>query len=83
MSADQARGFPLSVVSAALSAALAGFGGSVAIVLQAARAVGVPDILALVSAWGACPGPCCEADLDGSGAVTFADLLAQIAAWGG
>ena len=44
LSADQVRGFPLSTVSAAISAALVGFGGSVAIVLQAARAVGAnPD----------------------------------------
>ena len=37
---SETRAFPFSVVSCALSAALVGFGGSVALILEAARAVG-------------------------------------------
>ena len=38
------------------------------------------DLLAVLSAWGPCPG--CDADLDDSGAVNFSDLVAVLAAWG-
>jgi len=46
--------------------------------------VNLADLLALLAAWGPCPGggqPCDE-DLDGSGTVDLADLLALLAAWG-
>ncbi|MBT8485754.1 MAG: hypothetical protein KJO43_09250, partial [Phycisphaerae bacterium] len=42
--------------------------------------VGFSDLLAVIAAWGPCPG--CPADLDGSGDVGFSDLLTVIAAWG-
>ena len=38
------------------------------------------DLLAVLAAWGPCPG--CKEDIDGSGTVDFADLLAVLAAWG-
>jgi hypothetical protein len=37
------------------------------------------DLLALLAAWGPCPG--CPEDLDDSGAVGFSDLLILLAAW--
>ncbi len=42
------------------------------------------DILAVVAAWGLCPGAVedCGADLDGDAAVTQADLLLVLANWG-
>lgn len=46
--------------------------------------VGVPDLLAVINAWGPCPAPC-AADLapaGGDGAVGVPDLLAIINAWG-
>jgi hypothetical protein len=42
--------------------------------------VGFQDLLALLAAWGPCPG--CPEDLDGSGEVGFQDLLELLAAWG-
>lgn len=41
--------------------------------------VGVGDLLAVLSAWGACPG--CPADLDGDGDVGVSDLLTVLANW--
>lgn len=38
------------------------------------------DLLAILAAWGPCPG--CPEDIDGNGTVDFADLLAVLAAWG-
>ena len=48
--------------------------------IDGSGAVGVDDLLALISAWGPCSG--CDADIDGSGAVGVDDLLALISAWG-
>jgi hypothetical protein len=48
-------------------------------------AVGITDLLALLAAWGPCPGPCppaCPADLDGDCTVGITDLLALLAGWG-
>jgi polyhydroxybutyrate depolymerase len=42
--------------------------------------VDVQDLLALLAAWGSCPG--CPEDIDGNGAVDVTDLLALLAAWG-
>ncbi len=47
--------------------------------------VGTADMLALLAAWGACPGPCpptCPADLDGDCSVGTADFLILLANWG-
>ncbi len=45
--------------------------------------VGVPDLLALLAAWGACPPVGgCPADLNGDGDVGVPDLLALLASWG-
>lgn len=41
--------------------------------------VGFTDLVALLAAWGPCPG--CPADLDGDGEVTFDDLVALLANW--
>ncbi len=38
------------------------------------------DLLAVLSAWGACEG--CPEDVTGDGVVNFADILAVLAAWG-
>ena len=43
-------------------------------------AVGIVDFLALLAAWGPCPG--CPEDLDDDGAVGIIDFLALLAAWG-
>jgi sugar lactone lactonase YvrE len=43
-------------------------------------AVGLTDLLSVLSAWGACPG--CPADVDGDDDVGFPDLLAVLIAWG-
>jgi len=46
--------------------------------------VGVTDFLALLAAWGPCPGPCppsCPADLDGDCAVGITDFLLLLANW--
>ncbi len=46
-------------------------------------AVGVGDILAVLSAWGPCPHQTeCPEDLDADGKVAFSDLLVVLAAWG-
>ncbi|MFK7960015.1 MAG: hypothetical protein AB8G96_05760 [Phycisphaerales bacterium] len=51
--------------------------------LDADRAVGFADLLALLATWGPCPtGEFCDADLDFDGTVNFADLLALLAAFG-
>jgi hypothetical protein len=42
--------------------------------------VGFSDLLAVLSAWGPCPG--CHEDIDGDGNVAFADLLEVLSAWG-
>ncbi len=45
-------------------------------------AIGVADLLALLAAWGACPGgDACLADLDGDLTVGVADLLALLSGW--
>ena len=47
--------------------------------------VGVPDLLALLAAWGPCAGPCppaCSEDLDGDCAIAVPDLLILLANWG-
>ena len=41
--------------------------------------VSLPDLLAVLSAWGECT--CCPEDLDGDGVVSFADLLIVLAHW--
>jgi hypothetical protein len=41
--------------------------------------VGVPDLLAVLAAWGPCPG--CPEDLDDDGMVGASDLLAVLSAW--
>ena len=43
-------------------------------------AVNVTDLLAVLAAWGECPG--CPEDLDGDGNVGIADLLELLASWG-
>ncbi len=45
---------------------------------------GMRDVLAVLSAWGECPGvpDPCPADLDGDGRVDISDLLVVIAGWG-
>ncbi len=48
--------------------------------LDANGAVGFSDLLAILAAWGPCPG--CPEDLDGGGGVGFADILLVLAAWG-
>lgn len=47
--------------------------------LDASGDVGFPDLLVLLTDYGAAGGP---ADLDGSGAVGFPDLLVLLTAWG-
>jgi len=45
----------------------------------------VTDLLAVISAWGACPPPClpaCAADLNGDCSVNVSDLLEVISNWG-
>ena len=48
--------------------------------LDANGSVGFSDMLAILAAWGPCPG--CPEDVDGNGAVAFADILIVLAAWG-
>jgi hypothetical protein len=46
-------------------------------------AVGVEDLVALITAWGACPIDAeCPADLNGDGVVDVADLVSLIVNWG-
>ncbi|MHC4808800.1 MAG: hypothetical protein ACYTEV_00330 [Planctomycetota bacterium] len=47
--------------------------------------VGFGDVLAVLAAWGGCPGPPadCPGDVDGDGVTGFGDLLAVLAAWSG
>lgn len=49
--------------------------------VDADGSVTVTDLLAVLSAWGAC-GECCPEDTDDSGAVNVTDLLAVLSAWG-
>jgi outer membrane protein assembly factor BamB len=44
--------------------------------------VGIVDFLALLAAWGPCPGEYCPADLNGDGNVGIVDFLALLGAWG-
>ena len=46
--------------------------------------IGTADLLALLAAWGPCPGPPgpCVADLDENGTVGTGDLLILLARWG-
>ncbi len=47
--------------------------------------VNVPDLLALLAAWGPCSVPCpptCVADVNGDCLVGVPDLLALLANWG-
>ena len=52
--------------------------------------VRVPDLIILLSGWGACPEPCtqgepadtCAADLDGNCEIRVPDLIILLAAWG-
>ncbi|MHC5015144.1 MAG: choice-of-anchor Q domain-containing protein [Planctomycetota bacterium] len=47
--------------------------------------VGITDFLALLAAWGACPGPCppsCPADFDGDCTVGVTDFLRLLGEWG-
>ncbi|MCH8006290.1 MAG: hypothetical protein IH888_08680, partial [Planctomycetes bacterium] len=44
--------------------------------------VDVPDLLALLGAWGGPQTPGTTCDLDGSGAIAVPDLLALLAHWG-
>jgi photosystem II stability/assembly factor-like uncharacterized protein len=44
------------------------------------NAVDVVDFLALLAAWGPCPG--CPEDINGDGVVDVVDFLALLAAWG-
>ncbi len=48
--------------------------------LDGSGRVDFADVLAVLAAWGECPG--CPEDLTGDGAVTFADVLIILAAWG-
>jgi hypothetical protein len=52
--------------------------------LDGSGAVEIMDLLALLGAWGECPGggAPCPADLDGSGAVGLTDLLEVLVSWG-
>ncbi len=45
-------------------------------------AVDVPDLLALLGAWGGPQTPGTTCDLDGSGAIAVPDLLELLANWG-
>ncbi len=42
--------------------------------------VNISDLLAVLAAWGPCPG--CPEDITGDGVVNVTDLLAVLAAWG-
>ncbi len=48
--------------------------------LDGSGEVGFSDLLAVLSAWGACDK--CPEDLDGDGVVGFSDLLVVLSAWG-
>ncbi len=51
--------------------------------LDCSSAVGVPDLLLLLAAWGDCNDPeTCPADLDENGSVGVPDLLILLANWG-
>jgi hypothetical protein len=42
--------------------------------------IGITDFLALLAAWGPCPG--CAEDIDGDGEVGVTDFLLLLGAWG-
>ena len=42
--------------------------------------VGFADLVAVLSAWGPCPG--CNEDLDGDDIVGFTDVVSVLSAWG-
>jgi hypothetical protein len=45
--------------------------------------VNVDDLLAVITAWGACPvSPPCPADVTGNGVINVDDLLLVITSWG-
>ena len=48
------------------------------------RSVNIDDLLAVISAWGACPQGCLAdiTPLPADGVVNIDDLLAVISAWG-
>ncbi len=48
--------------------------------LDGSGTIGVDDLLAVIGAWGSCPG--CPEDLNGDAVVGVDDLLAVIAGWG-
>ena len=48
--------------------------------LDGSGAVSFDDLLAVLAAWGPCPG--CPADFDGSGDVGFSDALVVLSNWG-
>jgi len=48
--------------------------------LDGSGTVGFTDLIAVLSAWGACPG--CPEDFDGTGEVGFIDLITLLSAWG-
>ena len=53
--------------------------------IAANGAVDVNDLLAVINAWGACPGSCppsCPADVDHTCSVDVADLLSVVNGWG-
>lgn len=43
--------------------------------------VSFADVLAVLAAWGPCPGTCCPADFNENGVVDFADLLVILSNW--
>ncbi len=49
--------------------------------IDADGVIDVLDLLALLSAWGPCPDPCCPEDLNESGTVDVLDLLIILANW--
>jgi hypothetical protein len=44
--------------------------------------VNVVDVLAVLGAWGPCPGAACAADFDGNGLIDVLDFLAILQNWG-
>jgi hypothetical protein len=60
-------------------------GGSCPADINDSSIVDVNDLLAVITAWGACPAPCppiCAADVDDNCAVDVNDLLAVVTSWG-
>ena len=44
--------------------------------------INVSDLLAVISAWGACANPPCAEDVNGDDLINVSDLLAVISGWG-